>query len=144
MTKNIIEDEEFKDIQKKHIQETLSYLINKDLEFDIVVNIQALSFTPELPKELKDSLNKFSLFSLVGYTYSTIKLDLDSLSFEAGFGKENFGSLVKVPLHSIFQVIFKENTLAINLSATVDKFNKDQKTNSLNIFKNNPKNKKFN
>lgn len=144
MTKNIIEDEEFKDIQKKHIQETLSYLINKDLEFDIVVNIQALSFTPELPKELKDSLNKFSLFSLVGYTYSTIELDLDSLSFEAGFGKENFGSLVKVPLHSIFQVIFKENTLAINLSATVDKFNKDQKTNSLNIFKNNPKNKKFN
>lgn len=144
MTKNIIEDEEFKDIQKKHIQETLSYLINKDLEFDIVVNIQALSFTPELPKELKDSLNKFSLFSLAGYTYSTIELDLDSLSFEAGFGKENFGSLVKVPLHSIFQVIFKENTLAINLSATVDKFNKDQKTNSLNIFKNNPKNKKFN
>ena len=66
------------------------------------------------------------------------------MTFEAGFGNENFGSVVKIPLYAIFQIVIDESILYINSVATVEKFNKDLKKNSFNIFKNNPNNKKFN
>jgi hypothetical protein len=75
--------------------------------------------------------------------YSLQQIDNENLSFEAGFGNENFGSVVKIPLHAVFQIIVDESILYINSVATVDKFNKDLKKNSFNIFKSNPNNKKF-
>jgi hypothetical protein len=66
------------------------------------------------------------------------------MSFEAGFGNENFGSVVKIPLFAIFQIIVDESVLYLNSVATVEKFNKDLKRNSMSLFKNNPHNKKFN
>ncbi len=89
-------------------------------------------------------MHKFSLFILSNYTYTTVQVDYNYISFEAGFGNENFGSVVKIPLYAIFQIIIDESILYINSVATVEKFNKDLKKNSFNIFKNNPNNKKFN
>ena len=88
-------------------------------------------------------MHKFSLFTLSNYTYTTVQIDDDYMSFEAGFGNENFGSVVKIPLHAIFQIVVDESILYINSVATVDKFNKDLKKNSFNVFKSNPNNKKF-
>ena len=75
---------------------------------------------------------------------TTVQIDDDFLSFEAGFGSENFGSVVKIPLHAIFQIIVDESILYLNSVATVDKFNTDLKKNSFDVFKKNPNNKKFN
>ena len=61
--------------------------------------------------------------------------------FEAGFGTENFGSTVKVPFFAIFQIVVEESILFVNSVATVDKFTKDAKEKSFNVFKNNPNNK---
>jgi len=142
--KSIIEDYSFKDLAQKHIKEIIQYIIDKNVEFSVVANIKAISFEPDLPKHIKEKLNQFSLFTLAGYTFTTIKIDDDFLFFEAGFGKDNFGSIVRIPLYSILQIIIDENILYVNLSATIEKFNqKDLKETSLNIFKNNPKNKKF-
>ena len=94
--------------------------------------------------DIKNQLSKFSLFTLSNYTYTTIQVDDNYISFEAGFGNENFGSVVKIPLHAIFQIVVDESILYINSVATVEKFNKDLKKNSFNIFKSNPNNKKFN
>ena len=77
------------------------------------------------------------------YTYTTVQIDDNYISFEAGFGNENFGSVVKIPLYAIFQIIIDESILYINSVATVEKFNSDLKKNSFNIFKSNPNNKKF-
>ena len=63
---------------------------------------------------------------------------------DEGFGNENFGSIVKIPLHAVFQIIVNESILYINSVATVEKFNQNLKKNSFNVFKNNPNNKKFN
>ncbi len=144
MIKDILENENYKDLVIKQIKEVILYLLEQDQEFSITANIDAVSFDPELPDVVKDQLSKYSLFILSNYTYTTIVLNDEYISFEAGFGSENFGSTVKVPLQSIFQIIIDESILYINPVATIDKFNKDRKSNSINVFKNNPNNKKFN
>jgi hypothetical protein len=88
-------------------------------------------------------MHKFSLFILSNYTYTTVEIDDDYLTFEAGFGNENFGSVVKIPLFAIFQIVVEESILYLNSVATVEKFNKITKRSSFDVFKNNPNNKKF-
>ena len=144
MIKNIIEDEEYKNLIENQIKETVFFLLEKNQEFSITANIESVTFTPELPSVIRNQMHKFSLFTLSNYTYTTVQIDDDYMSFEAGFGNENFGSVVKIPLHAIFQIVVDESILYINSVATVEKFNKDLKKNSFNIFKSNPNNKKFN
>jgi hypothetical protein len=144
MVKDIIENNEYKSLVEKQIKETILFLLEKNQEFSITANIEPITFTPELPKVIKDQMHKFSLFILSNYTYTTIQINNEYMTFEAGFGNENFGSVVKIPLYAIFQIVIDESILYINSVATVEKFNKDLKKNSFNIFKNNPNNKKFN
>lgn len=144
MVKDIIENNEYKSLVEKQIKETILFLSEKNQEFSITANIEPITFTPELPKVIKDQMHKFSLFILSNYTYTTIQINDEYMTFEAGFGNENFGSVVKIPLYAIFQIVIDESILYINSVATVEKFNKDLKKNSFNIFKNNPNNKKFN
>ena len=144
MIKNIIEDEEYKNLIENQIKETVFFLLEKNQEFSITANIEPVTFTPELPSVIRNQMHKFSLFTLSNYAYTTVQIDDDYMSFEAGFGNENFGSVVKIPLHAIFQIVVDESILYINSVATVEKFNKDLKKNSFNIFKSNPNNKKFN
>ncbi|MDX9902401.1 MAG: hypothetical protein RBT22_13015 [Aliarcobacter sp.] len=143
MIKDIIENNEYKSLVEKQIKENVLFLLEKQQEFSITANIQPINFTPELPKVIKDQMHKFSLFTLSNYTYTTVQIDDNYISFEAGFGNENFGSVVKIPLYAIFQIIIDESILYINSVATVEKFNSDLKKNSFNIFKSNPNNKKF-
>ena len=143
MIKDIIENIEYKSLVEKQIKENVLFLLEKQQEFSITANIQPINFTPELPKVIKDQMHKFSLFTLSNYTYTTVQIDDNYISFEAGFGNENFGSVVKIPLYAIFQIIIDESILYINSVATVEKFNSDLKKNSFNIFKSNPNNKKF-
>ena len=145
MINNIIEDTNYKNLVASQIKTTIEFLLEKNEEFAITVNVKAATFNPELPDVVYDKLAKFSLFVLSNYTYSTIKLDNNTISFEAGFGSENFGSVVTIPLHSVFQIVVDESILFVNSVATVEKFN-DNATlvnRSLNAFKSNPDNKKF-
>ena len=143
MIKDIIENEEYKVLVEKQIKENILFLLEKNQEFSITANIQPITFNPELPNVIKEQMHKFSLFILSNYTYTTVQIDDNFLSFEAGFGSENFGSVVKIPLHAIFQIILDESILYLNSVATVDKFNIDLKKNSFDVFKKNPNNKKF-
>lgn len=144
MINDIIENEEYKKLVETQIKENIVFLLSKNQEFSITANIEPITFNPELPKVIKDHMQKFSLFVLSNYTYTTVQIDDKYISFEAGFGNENFGSVVKIPLHAVFQIVVDESILYINSVATVDKFNKDLKKNSFNVFKSNPNNKKFN
>ena len=143
MIKDIIENEEYKNLVEEQIKENILFLVEKNQEFSITANIEPITFTPELPKVIKDQMHKFSLFILSNYTYTTVEIDDDYLTFEAGFGNENFGSVVKIPLFAIFQIVVEESILYLNSVATVEKFNKITKRSSFDVFKNNPNNKKF-
>lgn len=145
MVTDILENEEYKEIVCSHIKDNIDFLLEQNKEFSITVNVEATTFNPELPDGIKSQLQKFSLFTLANYTYTTIVVDDESISFEAGFGAENFGSVVKVPLHSVFQIVIDDSILFLNPVATVEKFNqKEEKRDSMSVFKNNPNNKKFN
>lgn len=144
MIKDIIENLNYKELIEKQIQDIIVFLLDNNQEFSITANITPISFNPTLPEEIKSQLHKFSLFVLSNYTYTTIEINEEFLSFEAGFGNENFGSIVKIPLHAIFQIIVEDSILYLNSIATVEKFNRNLEKNSFNIFKNNPNNKRFN
>ena len=143
MITDVIEDIEYKNLVSKQIKETIDLLLDKGEEFSITANIETITFSPSLPKNIESQLGQFSLFILSNYTFTTVQIDDDFISFEAGYGSENFGSVAKIPLHSVFQISIEDSILYINSVATVEKFNKKEEVNSFNVFKNNPNNKKF-
>jgi hypothetical protein len=152
---NIVEDLEYKELMENQIFEIIEFLLNKDQEFSITANINGVGFNPKLPEAISDSFQHFTLFTLANYTYSTIELSDTHISFETGFGAENFGSVVTIPLGAIFQIVIDESILFLNPIATVEKHFKkepqqhekepeesqDQEQRSLNAFKLNSKNK---
>jgi len=130
------------------IFEVIEYLINKNEEFSITANIKGVSFNPEIPESISENFSHFTLFTLSNYTYETIILTEQSITFEAGFGSENFGSVVTVPLYAIFQIVIDESILFLNPTATVEKYfqkqeiiEEDQSSRSMNAFTMNSKNK---
>jgi hypothetical protein len=143
MVSDVIESIDFRNLMVKQVKEMVKFLLERNSEFAITVNINGAVFNPALPGSIEKKLAKFSLFVLSNYTYTTIKIDDDFISFEAGFGSENFGSTVTIPLESVFQVVIDDSILLINPVATVEKFNTNKKaleTKSKNVFKNNPNN----
>jgi hypothetical protein len=145
---NIIEDEEYKNLITEQIYEVISFLLSKGEEFNLTANIEAVEFEPKIPATIKKRFPPFTMFALVNYTYESIFIDNDMITFEASFGEENFISRVAIPFYSIFQIILDESILYINPTATVQKFVEQNKKiqyeqRSYEIFKNNAKNKRL-
>lgn len=149
---NIVEDIAYRKMLEGQIFEVIEYLLDKDEEFSITANIKGVDFNPEIPESISKGFPHFTLFTLANYTYSTIGLTETHISFETGFGAENFGSVVTIPLYAIFQIVIEESILFLNPTATVDKYfsekdedneDIDQNTRSMNAFTLNRKNKKL-
>jgi len=146
---NIVEDIRYRDMLEGQIFEVIEYLVEKGEEFSITANIKGINFDPEIPEAISESFSHFTLFTLANYTYTTIELTETHISFETGFGAENFGSVVTIPLYAIFQIVIEESILFLNPTATVDKYftkqdsiaTEDQESRSMNAFKMNKKNK---
>ena len=145
---NIVEDISYKEMLEGQIFEVMEYLINKDEEFSVTANINGVSFDPEMPESISKKFSHFTLFTLSNYTYESIILTEKNITFEAGFGSENFGSHVTIPLCAIFQIVIDESILFLNPTATVEKYfikkEKEevaQESRSMNAFTLNAKNK---
>ena len=149
MIKDVLQDISFKNLTQTQAYEQIEYLINKDEEFSVTANISGVVFDPPIPASLAKNFSQFTLFALMNYTYETLELREENITFEAGFGSENFVSTVTIPLYAIFQIIVGESILYINPVATVDKYFKkkeqplDQETRSMNAFKMNRNNKEL-
>lgn len=87
MIKDIIENENYRDIVSKQIKELVIYLLDQSQEFSITANIESITFEPELPEVIKNQLPKYSLFILSNYTYTTVAINDEYISFEAGIWK---------------------------------------------------------
>jgi hypothetical protein len=148
LLENLIEDAEFAKLMQKNIQEMMVYLFEQDQNFGILCKIEEATFEPELPDDIYSSFRQMTLFFLAGYTFETARIEDEFLVFEAGFGAENVGSLVSVPLLSILQIIVDETPIMINLS-NYKQNKKDEKENeggienSMASFLSNPENAKF-
>ena len=150
MLENVIDEKGFAQIMKKSIQDVVIHFFEKEQNFGILCKIEEVSFNPVLPNDINDEFRALTLFFLAGYTFETARIEDDMLIFEAGFGSDNLGSVVSVPLLSIMQIIIDETPVFINLSIYKEKeeFTKTSKDakgvkNSMASFLNNPENAKF-
>jgi hypothetical protein len=145
----MIKDKSYTDLMHKHIEELLLFMFEQDQNFGILCKIEHLSFEPELPEHIRNEFRPMTLFFLAGYTFESARLDANTLIFEAGFGEENVGSFVSVPLLSIMQIIVDETPIFINLSSPSEiASNQAPKRengveNSMSSFLSNPENQKF-
>ena len=149
MLENVIEDNNFAILMQNHMQELIIHFFSQEQNFGILCKIEDVSFNPPLPKDINAEFRPLTLFFLAGYTFETAQITDNTLMFEAGFGSENFGSLVSVPLLSIMQIIIDETPVFINL-ASIRKEKKVMKKsdnkgvdNSMASFLSNPENSKF-
>lgn len=150
MLENIIQDRDFALLMKKNIQELIVLFFQKEQNFGILCKIEDVSFSPELPESINTEFRPLTLFFLAGYTFETARIENNLLIFEAGFGTDNFGSVVSVPLLSILQIIVDETPVLINISvykedATEETIKVDESgvKNSMASFLSNPENSKF-
>ena len=152
MLENVIDEKGFAQIMKNSLQDIIVHFFEKEQNFGILCKIEEVDFYPELPDEINAAFRPLTLFFLAGYTFETAKIEDDCLIFEAGFGADNFGSVVTVPLLSIMQVIVDETPIFINLSVYKEQEDlaktptiKDAvgEKNSMASFLNNPENSKF-
>ncbi len=152
MLDNLIEDKDFAKLMQKNIQDLIIFFFQKEQNFGILCKIDNVSFTPELPQDISSEFRPLTLFFLAGYTFESARLEDGYLTFEAGFGSDNIGSVVSVPLLSILQVIVDETPVMINLanlkeieSASEEVEHIDEKgiENSTASFLANPENSKF-
>jgi hypothetical protein len=129
---------------KEHISKTIVYLFEKDQEFAIACETKHIVFEPELPSDILESFNETVLFMISGYTYESAKVEGDRFVFEAGFGSDNFGAIVYVPLLAIKQLFVEEHPIVINLSepAPLQK-QTDKAKSSMEALLSNPENKKL-
>ena len=149
MLYEMIKDDNYMNLMSKHIQELLIFLFEQEQNFGILCKIEHLSFEPELPENIRSDFRPMTLFFLAGYTFESARLDNDTLIFEAGFGEENVGSFVHVPLLSIMQIIVDETPIFVNLASPNEVASnhppkrENGVENSMSSFLSNPENKKF-
>ena len=142
MTTNLFQTPEYRTLMQEHINKTIGYLFSKNQEFAIACEIKHVTFTPPLPEEILESFNVTVLFVLSGYTYESAKIEGGYLSFEAGFGRENFGSTVTLPLLAIKQIFVGENPIVLNMADPTPK-QKVATQSSMEALLRNPENKKL-
>jgi hypothetical protein len=142
MTINLFQTPEYKALMQEHIVNTIGYLFSKDQEFAIACEVKHITFDPVLPSDILEGFKETVLFVLSGYTFESAKLEGEYFSFEAGFGNENFGSTVTMPLLAIKQVIVGEHPIVLNLAHPTPKVEQSKKS-SMEALLNNPENKKL-
>lgn len=146
---DIIKNPSFARLMETHIRDMIIYLFENEQNFGILCKIDQLNFDPPLPKHISDDFRAMTLFFLAGYTFESARLENDRLLFEAGFGQENIGSFVSVPLLSIVQIIIDDTPAFVNLALPQERplaagaEKNEGVANSMNSFLSNPENQKF-
>ncbi|WP_457595892.1 hypothetical protein [Hydrogenimonas sp.] len=145
---DMIKEEEFQDLMEGHIKDMLAYLLEHDQPFGLLCNLQYVTFDPPLPEEIAQNLKEVTLFMIAGYTFESFEFDEHTLYFEAGFGPQNFGSVVNMPILAVLQLLVEETPLLLNMARPrprhPEKGVSDEGVkNSLQTFLSNPENRKF-
>ena len=150
MLENVIEDSDFATLMQKNAQDLIIHFFEKEQNFGILCKIEEVFFEPELPESINAEFRPLTLFFLAGYTFETARIEDNMLIFEAGFGTDNIGSIVSVPLLSIMQIIIDETPVFINLATFKELSNEVENEvddsgveNSMASFLSNPENSKF-
>jgi len=146
---NLLEQPEFAELLGDHCAEMVAFFLDEGIEFGILCNLADVEFRDRLPDEIYSALKPLTLFMVAGYSFESARIRDDLvLEFEAGFGRENFGTMVQVPLNSILQVMIGDTVVFVNLTATLPKKKKEgpnmgSESRSFDAIFSNPENEKL-
>ncbi len=147
MLYEVLTNKKFSSMMKRHAVEIMSFLFDNNYHFSVLADTKNVKFNPPLPKHITDTFQQVILFTLVGYTYESAKIDEKNLYFEAGFGEENIGSVVTIPIQNILQILVEENPIFVNLSYITEDEEEEEEDKgvekSMQIFTSNPENQKL-
>ena len=147
MIETLLESVDFNTLMKKHVSELMEMLLKRGVNFSILTNIADVSFSPSLPEQITKSFKPITMFFLAGYTFESTQIYNGMISFEAGFGSDNFGSLVSLPTEAVLQIIVEEVPIFINLGTPSKKQEPKPKEHSvrrsMDALMANPQNQKL-
>jgi len=138
-----MKDKTFTQYMENHINELVEYLLTTEQNFGLVCKLENVEFNPPLPDHIKETLNQITLFFLAGYTFESTRLDAGFVSFEAGFGSENFGSIVTLPVLAVMQLIVEETPIFVNIAPPRPKESDGSVDMSMAALMANPQNRKL-
>ncbi len=147
MIVELVNSPEFRSMMQSHLREAMVLLLERDIPFGLLCNIEYVSFDPPLPPELSQQLQDVTLFMIAGYTFDSFEITERDIFFEAGFGPQNFGSVVSMPILAVLQIIVDETPLLINMAlpAYTDEERSEEPgvKSSMEALLSNPENRKF-
>ncbi len=117
MPMQIIQSDRYREISSEYLRDMLIMLLEDGIEFAIATEEHFLEFNPQLPENITSTFSEIVFFELAGYSYTTIELVDDLFSFEAGFGAENFGSTISMPILAIKQILVDQVPIANNFAS---------------------------
>lgn len=151
MVTKLLYDPGFSMLMEQNATDVIKFLFDKNIEFGVVCDTSGVSFEPALPKDIMKNIKQIALFVVSGYSFESAYLsDENILYFEAGFGPNNFGSTVGIPIDKIAQIVTEDTPIFINISAGQKKKYQeaipeaaDSENRSMERLLSNPENKKF-
>ena len=144
MPLSLLQTDTFRSLMRDHLFNTIAYLLEKGQEFAVAAEVEYLESDPELPRHITRGFGDVALFVLQGYTFETATLDVEHLYFEAGFGEENIGAHVTLPLLSIKQIFVGEYPVAVNIISPAPYAKSPAAANrSMEALLSNPENRKL-
>ncbi len=136
----IFQSKAYKELIKKNNYNTIEFLLKENLEFMVLCYTKPIYFNPPVPEDII-LFDEIAMFIISGYTFETASIDKDYFYFEAGFGSENYGSVLTVPLEAVGQIVYSEDILTI--SHYEPKNQNEKELNSMEILLQNPENLKL-
>lgn len=150
MLNKLILDETLSQMLERNSSDMIMHLLESGVEFGVICDTSAISFDPPLPQDIMANIRPIALFLLSGYSFESAQLGADSvLYFEAGFGSENFGSLVSVPIEQVIQIVVEDTPIFINITAGQKRkqpkkpMQEEGVEHSMRCLMSNPENQKF-
>lgn len=117
MLEELNKDKKFNKLVEKHIISIIEHLFDTNYHFGVLCRIDHVEFDPQLAEDIRAEFRPLTLFFLAGYTFESARIDKTHLYFEAGFGSENQGAQVAVPIQDIIQIIIDETPIFVNSTA---------------------------
>ncbi len=142
MPTSIFKSHEYQNLMQQHLHKMIELLFKEDTEFRIICDTSYIEFIPKLPDYITQAFGEIIIFDIAEYSFESASIENETLTFEAGFGEENIGATVNIPLLAIAQIFIDEGypPLAINFAKPVAKQEITQAQNSMDALLSNPKN----
>ena len=145
MALELFQSDTYRSLMRDHLYNVTAFLLENGQEFAIAAEVDAMGFEPELPRTITRQFGEVALFVLAGFTFESAWMDEEALYFEAGFGEENIGAHVTLPLLAIRQIFVGEYPITINITspAPVHAEENSDTQHSMEALLSNPENQKL-